>query len=81
MDDEDLVLARQLDDPLEEPVGNDRARRIVRVVDEHQARPGEVAGRKLVEVGREAKLRLERQQDRLRAGKQRPAGIDGIAGV
>ena len=81
MDDEELVLARQLHDLLEKAVGGDRARRVVRVVDEHQAGPGEVVGRELVEVGREAKLRLERQQDRLRAREQRPAGIDGIAGV
>ena len=81
MDDEDLVLARELYDLLEEALGRDRARRVVRVVDEHQARPCEVAGRELLEIGREATLRLERQQDGFRAGEQRPAGIDGITGV
>ena len=46
MDDEDLVLAGELDDPLEEAVGDDRAGRVVRVVEEHQPGAVEVVGRR-----------------------------------
>ena len=40
VDDEDLVLAGELDDALEQPVGRDRAGRVVRVVEEQQPGPG-----------------------------------------
>ncbi len=81
VDDEDLVLAGKGDDFLEEPVGDDRPGRVVRVVDEHHLRLLERGGRDRREVGREAPLRQQRQQLGGRPVEQRPAGVDRVAGV
>ena len=75
------MLARQLDDLLEEPVGNDGAGRVVRVVDEDQPGALERVGVELVEVGREAQIGLQRQQDRAGSGQQRATRVWGVPGV
>ena len=81
VDDEDLVLAGEGDDHLEEALGDDRAGRVVRVVEEHQPRLGGDVGGDRAEVGREAELGDQRQQLRRRAGEDRAAGVDRVAGV
>ena len=81
MDDEDVVLAGERDDQLEEALGDDRAGRVVGVVEEHQARLRRGIRRHGAEVGGEAQLGQQRQQLRLRPGEHRPAGVDGVAGV
>ena len=81
MDHEEVVLAGELDHTLEEAVRGHGAGRVVRVVDEHEAR---LAGRHRidrVEVGDEPKLGDQRHQHRLRAREKRAARVDGIAGV
>ena len=81
MDDQELVLSGELHDLLEEPLRCDRARRVVRIVEEHEARFRERHRIDRIEVGHEAKRRVERQDDRLGAGEDRAARVDGIAGI
>ena len=75
------MLAGEGDDQLEEALRHDGAARVVGVVEEHQARLRRGVRRHGAEVGDEAQLGQQRQQLRLRAGEDRPAGVDGVAGV
>ena len=76
------MLAGELDDPLEEAVGDDRAGRVVRVVEEDQARAAQVlGGRSRRGRGRSRAPARSGSTHRLGAGEQRPAGVDRIAGV
>ena len=75
------MLARELDDPLEEALRRDRAGRVVRVVQVHQLRPARRLRVDRVQVGDEAQLGLERHQHRLRPGQPRAGGVDRIARV
>ena len=81
MDDQDLVLARELDDLLEEPVGDDRARGVVRVVDEHQARALQRLGVERVRSGAKPSSGSSGSSTRLGAGQERAAGVDRVAGI
>ena len=71
----------QIDGLLEEPVGQDRAGRVVGVVDEHQPRPLQGARGNRCQVGREGTLREERHQHWLTAHEQRTARVHRIARV
>ena len=75
------MARRELDRSLEQPVGDGRAGRVVRVVDEHQLRPLEHVGRDRRQVRGEAEFGLEAHQIRLAAGHQRTARVDRVAGV
>src|SRR3954452_16796648 len=79
--DEDLVLAGELYDALEEALRYDGAGRIVRVVDEEQPGGFELVRRDRVEVRGETQVRAERQEMRLGAGQDRPPRVDGVARV
>jgi hypothetical protein len=81
VDDEHAGPARELDHPIEEPGGCDRARRVVGVVDEEQLGPLEDGIGDGVEVGREAAVGQQRQRIRLGADEERSAGVDRVAGV
>ena len=81
MDDQHVVLARQLDGALEHTLRRDGARRVVGVVDEHQ--PGALPVRRCdgLEIRRERGVGPQRHQHRLRARQHRPARIDGVARI
>ncbi len=79
--DEDLVGAGELDHALEEPLGHDRAGRVVGVVEVHQLGLARDVLVDRAEVGDEAELGLERHQHGLGACEPRAAGVDGVAGV
>ena len=81
MDDEDLVLAASSTTRSKKPVRDDRAGRVVRVVDEEQPRRLELLGRDRVEVGGEAELGRSGSRYGLGAGQHRASGVDRVAGV
>ncbi len=62
MHDQDAVLARELDDPLEESLGHDRPGGVVRVVEVHQLRPSDHVPVDRLQIGREAVVGAQRHQ-------------------
>ena len=82
VDDQDVVLARELDDPLEEALGHDRAGRVVRVVEEHQLRP---LGDRRASIASRSGTKPSSGSSAISTGsapgEPRPAGVDGVAGV
>ena len=75
------VPADVVDDLLEEPGPHDGARRVVRIVEEHELRARPVGVGDRHEVRREAALGQQRHEHGVGAGQQRAAGVDGVAGV
>src|SRR5207249_9101804 len=65
----------------EETGGGDRAGRVVRVVDEHEARAVELVCRDRAEVWCKPAFGQERKEDGLGVREQWPPGVDGVARI
>ena len=81
MDDDEVVRPGELDRLLEVARLDDRAGRVVRVVEEEQVRPRADVGRDRVEIGQEAALGSERQVVDLGSREDGPGGVGRIAGI
>ena len=78
---EDVVVAREGHDLVEEPVGHHRTGRVVRVVEEHHPGAFAVRRRDGAEVRREAPLGYKAHEHRLASRQDRAAGVHGVARV